>query len=118
MKRKQCATDARSAGAFAGIGFKKGAVRPASQKPVVVIEKLVRPPIKRCPGMDAIVDIRVIAPAEVHHEGLYQPFAPPNVKFRRAPGGISATGADHIAAFIAKTRLWSASAKAREPCAI
>ena len=36
--------------------------------------------------MDAIVDITVIAPAEVHDEGFNKPLSPENVKLDRASG--------------------------------
>ena|SRR5215472_5467143 len=59
---------------------------PADQKSAVIVEKLVRPPIKRRSSMDAIVDIGVIAPAEVYDEPFDKPVAPANVKFRREAG--------------------------------
>lgn len=86
VKRKQCAARAGSAGALARIRFVKGAMGPADQKSAIVAEELVRPPIERCPGMDAMVDIGVVAAAEVHHEAFDKPLAPENVKFRRAAG--------------------------------
>jgi hypothetical protein len=54
---------------------------PAGQKSSVVAEELVRPPIERCSGMDAIVDIGVVASSKVHHEAFDKPLAPENVKF-------------------------------------
>jgi hypothetical protein len=81
LERKQCATDAGPAGAFTGIRLEKGAMGPAGQKSAVVAEELIRPPIERRSGMDAIVDVAVVAPAEVHHEGFDKPLAPENVKF-------------------------------------
>ncbi len=53
---------------------------PAGQKSAVVVEELVRPPIEGCTGMGAVVDIGVIAPAEVHDEAFDKPLAPENVK--------------------------------------
>ena len=86
LERKQCAASAWPSGAFTAIRFVKGAVGPTDQKPAVLIEELVRPPIKRCTGMDAIVDIGVVAPVEVHHKAFDKPLAPENVKFRGAAG--------------------------------
>lgn len=60
-------------------------MRPAGQKSVVVVEELVRPPIERRSGMDAIVHIGVIVPADVHYEAFNEPLAPENVKF----GGVA-----------------------------
>jgi hypothetical protein len=84
VKRKQCAADTRSVGAFTGIRLVKRAVCPAPQKSVVVGEELVRPPIERCAGMDAIVDIGVVAPTEVDDETFDKPLSPHNVKLRRS----------------------------------
>lgn len=75
----------RAAGAFTGIQFKKGAVSPAGQKSTVVVEELVRPPIERCSGMDAIVHIGVIVTTPVHYKTLYNPCTPEDVKF--SPSG-------------------------------
>ena len=83
---KQCAAAAGSAGAFTGIRLVKGAVGPAFEKSAVVAEELVRPPIERCSGMDAVVDIGVVASAEVNYETFDNPLSPENVKFRRAAG--------------------------------
>jgi hypothetical protein len=87
LEREQCATGAGPASAFTGIRFVKGAVSPTGQKPAILVEKLVRPPIERCSGMDAMVDITVIAPAEVHDEGFNKPLPPENVELDRATGG-------------------------------
>src|SRR5262249_37270350 len=58
----------------------------AGQKSAVIVEKLVRPPIEGCTSMDAVVDIGVVLPAEVHNEAFDKPVAPANVKFRRVAG--------------------------------
>jgi hypothetical protein len=84
LERKQCATGAGPAGALTSIRFVTGAMCPADQKSAIVAEEFVRPPIERCPGMDAVVDIGVVAPVDVHDEAFNNPVAPENVKFRGA----------------------------------
>ena len=86
VKRKKSAAAAGPAGAFTGIRFVKGAMGTTGQKSAIVAEKLVRPPVERCSGMDAIVDVSVVAPAKVHHETFDKPLPPENVKFRGAAG--------------------------------
>ena len=58
----------------------------AHQESAVVAEELVRPPIERCPGVDTVVDVGVVAAAEIHYEAFDEPLAPENVKFRGASG--------------------------------
>jgi len=86
LERKECAASARPSGAFTAIWFVERTVGPADQKPVVLIEELVRPPVERCSSMDAIVYIGVVAAAEVDHEAFDKPLSPENVKFRGAAG--------------------------------
>ena len=52
----------------------------------VIAEEFVRPPIERCPRVDAMTNIGVIMSAEVDDEGFYHPFTPQNVKFERVAG--------------------------------
>jgi len=58
---------------------------PTGQKSAVAAEELVGPPIEWCPGVDAIVDVSVVAAAEVHKKPFNESLAPENVKFRGAP---------------------------------
>jgi hypothetical protein len=53
---------------------------PADQKSPVLGKELVRPPIERCPSVDAIVDIGIVAPAEIYDEAFDKPLPPDNVK--------------------------------------
>jgi hypothetical protein len=103
----------------------------AGQKSAVIIEKLIWPPIEGCTGMDAIVYIGVVPPAEVHNEPFDKPVAPANIKFCRAAGADFAQwcgpnarmsygttiGSDRFHFAIAQ-RCRSGSMKAHEPFAI
>ena len=55
---------------------------PASQKLVIITEKLVWPPIEGRTSVDTMIDIGVVVAVEVHHETFHEPVAPENVKFR------------------------------------
>lgn len=107
LDRNQCAARARSAGAFTSVWFVKGAMRSAGQKSTIGTEEFVWPPIERCSGMRAIVDISMVTPAEIYDEALDKPVAPQNMKFRRVAGGISSQGADHIVGCAGKSRATS-----------
>ena len=82
LEWKQGAARAGSTRAFTCIRFVTGAVRPAGQKSAIVVEEFIRPPIERCSGMGAIVDISIVVPAEVYDEAFDKPLAPANMKFR------------------------------------
>ena len=78
---KECAASAGAAGAFTGLRLVTRAVGTADQKPLIVAEELVWPPIERCAGMDAIIDVGVVASVDVHDEAFNKTFTPENVKF-------------------------------------
>jgi hypothetical protein len=47
-------------------------------------EELIRPPVERGSGMDAIVNIGIIASPEIHHEAFDRSLTPEDAEFRGA----------------------------------
>src|SRR6476619_4233917 len=60
VERKQRTARARSSGALASLWIEKRAMGSASQKAAIVVEEFVRPPVERCSGVVAVIDVGVV----------------------------------------------------------
>jgi hypothetical protein len=83
LQREEGAPTARSTGALSGVGLIRRAVSPAFQKPMVITEKLVRPPIEGRASVDTIVDVSVIPSIEIYHKRFDESPSPDDVKLYR-----------------------------------
>jgi hypothetical protein len=83
LQRKEGATGAGPTSAFTCIRFVKRSVSPASQKLVIITEKLVWPPVERRTSVDTIVDIGVIPSIKIDDERFDKSSSPHDVKLYR-----------------------------------
>src|SRR5262249_48339939 len=83
----ETSSPARTSGAAPGVGLVDRTVGRADEQPAVIGEELVRPPVERSAGVDALVDVPVEGALEVHHEGLDAPAAPVERELRRGARG-------------------------------
>lgn len=83
LQRKEGAAGAGPTSAFTRIRFVKGAVSPASQKLVIITEKLVRPPVERRTSVDTMVDIGVIPSIKIDDKRFDKSSSPEDVKLHR-----------------------------------
>jgi hypothetical protein len=83
LQRKEGTAGAGPTSAFTRIRFVKGAVSSASQKLVIITEKLVRPPVERRTSVDTIVDIGVILSIKIDHKRFDKSSSPEDVKLHR-----------------------------------